>query len=113
VVDERPREPRYVANRKEVETAAAALRRKVLFIDVADESELEAAFATASRGHVGMLILNDPLFNSYRNTLVALAARHSVPTIYESRDPVTAGGLMSYGTSITLPSARRLRGPHT
>jgi putative ABC transport system substrate-binding protein len=60
-----------------------------------------------------MLILNDPLFNSYRNTLVALAARHSVPTIYESRDPVTAGGLMSYGTSITLPSARCLRGPHT
>jgi len=85
-----------------------------LFIDVADESELEAAFATASREHVGMLIpLNDPLFNSLRNTLVALAARHSLPTIYEARDPVTAGGLMSYGTSITLPSARRLRGPHT
>jgi putative tryptophan/tyrosine transport system substrate-binding protein len=98
----RPREPRYAANRQEVETAATALGRKTLFIDIADESELEVAFATASGKHVGVLIpLNDPLFNSNRNTLVALAARHSLPTIYEARDPVAAGGLMSYGTSIT------------
>jgi len=97
----RPREPRYAADRKVIESAATALGRKILFLDVADERELESAFATAKREHIGVLIpLNDPIFNSHRSALVALAARHSLPTIYESREPVADGGLMSYGTSI-------------
>jgi putative tryptophan/tyrosine transport system substrate-binding protein len=97
----RPREPRYAADRKNIESAAAVLGRKILFLDIADERELESAFATANREHVGVLIpLNDPFFNSHQSALIALAARHSLPTIYESRDPVAAGGLMSYGTSI-------------
>lgn len=97
----RPREPRYAADRKVIESAAAAVGRKILFLDIADERELESAFAIANREHVGILIpLNDPFFNSHRSALVALAARHSLPTIYESREPVTDGGLMSYGTSI-------------
>jgi putative ABC transport system substrate-binding protein len=97
----RPREPRYAADRKVIESAAAAVGRKILFLDISDERELESAFAIANREHVGILIpLNDPFFNSHRSALVALAARHSLPTIYESREPVTDGGLMSYGTSI-------------
>jgi putative ABC transport system substrate-binding protein len=97
----RPREPRYAADRKVIESAAAAVRRKILFLDIADERELESAFAIANREHVGILIpLNDPFFNSHRSALVALAGRHSLPTIYESREPVADGGLMSYGTSI-------------
>jgi putative tryptophan/tyrosine transport system substrate-binding protein len=97
----RPREPRYAADRKVIESAAAAVGRNILFLDIADERELESAFAIANREHVGILIpLNDPFFNSHRSALVALAARHSLPTIYESREPVTDGGLMSYGTSI-------------
>jgi putative tryptophan/tyrosine transport system substrate-binding protein len=97
----RPREPRYAADRKVIESAAAAVGRKILFLDIADERELESAFATATREHVAVLIpLNDPFFNSHRSALVALAARHSLPTIYESREPVADGGLMSYGTSI-------------
>ena len=98
----RPREPRYAADRKYIESAAAALGRKILFIDIAGERDFESTFATAAREHVGVLIpLNDPFFNSHRSALVALAARHSLPTIYESREPVADGGLMSYGTSIT------------
>lgn len=97
----RPREPRYAADRNVIESAAAAVGRKILFLDIADERELESAFAIANREHVGILIpLNDPFFNSHRSALVALAARHSLPTIYESREPVADGGLMSYGTSI-------------
>jgi putative tryptophan/tyrosine transport system substrate-binding protein len=97
----RPREPRYAADRKAIERAAATLGRKILFLDIADERELESAFATAKREQVGVLIpMNDAFFNNYRNALIAHAARHSLPTIYEQRDPVVDGGLMSYGASI-------------
>jgi ABC-type uncharacterized transport system substrate-binding protein len=98
----RPREPRYAANRKDMEAAAAALGRKILFLDIADERDIEPAVAAAIREHVGVLIpLNDPFFNSNRDALITSATRHALPTVYEARDYVTAGGLMSYGTSIT------------
>jgi len=98
----RPQEPRYAADRKNIETAAATLGRKIAFIDIAGESDLESAFATATRQHLGVLIpLNDPFFNGHRGALVALASRYALPTIYEARNSVSAGGLMSYGTSIT------------
>jgi putative tryptophan/tyrosine transport system substrate-binding protein len=98
----RPREPRYASQRKDIETAAATLGRKILFLDIGTERDFESAFANAAREQVGVLIpLNDPFFNGYRSALIALAARHALPTIYEARDSVTEGGLMSYGTSIT------------
>ena len=97
----RPTEPRYAADRKEVEAAGAALGRKVLFLDVAGANDLETAFATASRQHVGVLVMPaDPFFNGHRNEIVALAAHHAVPTFYELRDFVIAGGLISYGASL-------------
>jgi putative ABC transport system substrate-binding protein len=97
----RPSEPRYAADRKEVDTAATALGRKVLFLEVASANDLGVAFAAATRQRVGVLVMHaDPFFNSHRNELVALAAHHAVPTFYELRDFVTAGGLISYGTSI-------------
>jgi len=97
----RPREPRYAAHRKAIESAAASLGRKILFLDIADEREFESALTTAKHEHVGVLIpMNDPFFNSNRVALVTLVARYSLPTIYESREPVADGGLMSYGTSI-------------
>jgi putative ABC transport system substrate-binding protein len=107
----RPKEPRYAADRTEIEAAAAVLGRKLLFFDVADERDLDAAFAAARRQHIGALIMhNDPYFNSHRNELIASAARHAVPTVYELREFVTPGGLISYGTSIT--SAYRQAGAY-
>ena len=98
----RPSEPRYAADRKEIETAAASLGRTLSFFDVSAAHDLDAAFAAAGRQHIGVLIVHaDPFFNGHRNELIALAARHSVPTVYELREFVTAGGLISYGTSIT------------
>jgi ABC-type uncharacterized transport system substrate-binding protein len=97
----RPSEPGYEADRKEVEAAGAALGRRVLFLEVAGVNDLDAAFATSARENIGVLVMHaDPLFNSHRDKIVALAARHAVPTFHELHDFVTAGGLISYGASL-------------
>jgi putative ABC transport system substrate-binding protein len=65
------------------------------------EHDLDRAFATlAELPAKALLVAADPFFNTRREKLIALAARHSVPAIYEFRDYPTAGGLMSYGISL-------------
>jgi putative ABC transport system substrate-binding protein len=65
------------------------------------ESEIDAAFATGVQ-HAGALVLGgDPFFGNRREQLVALAARYAVPAIYEWREFAAAGGLISYGSSLT------------
>jgi len=97
----RANSPTYATNKAEIETAGTTIGQKLLFLDVASERDFETAFATATPQQVGMLLVhNDPFFNSQRDVLVALAARHAVPAIYELREFVAAGGLISYGTSI-------------
>ena len=97
----RPRNPTYATDRREIEAGAATLGRKLLILDIASERDFEPAFASAARERVGALLVHtDPYYNSHRDALVALAARHAVPTVYEVREYVTAGGLISYGTSI-------------
>jgi putative ABC transport system substrate-binding protein len=65
------------------------------------EGEIEAAFGALGQLRVGALFVADPLFNSRREELVALAARHAIPTMYEWREFAAAGGLISYGTRLT------------
>jgi putative ABC transport system substrate-binding protein len=66
------------------------------------ESETDPAFATLAQTHADALIQpSDALFNSRLNQLVALAARHAVPAIYDWREYPAAGGLISYGPSLT------------
>jgi len=64
------------------------------------EGEIDAAFAALVQ-HVDALLVGDPLFNSRREQIVALAARYRVPAIYIWREYVAAGGLISYGAIFT------------
>jgi putative ABC transport system substrate-binding protein len=66
------------------------------------ESEIDIAFAILVQQHAGALVIGaDPFFYSRREQLVALAARHAAPAIYFQREFAAAGGLISYGPSVT------------
>jgi putative ABC transport system substrate-binding protein len=71
-------------------------------ISASSESEIDAAFATAMLQRAGTVIVSaDPLFLSRRTQIVAQAAHYAIPTIYFDRAFVAAGGLISYGNSIS------------
>ena len=66
------------------------------------ERDIGIAFATVTASGAGALLVgSDPFFNSERDQVVALAARYAIPAIYEGREFAAAGGLASYGTSLT------------
>lgn len=97
-----PNTPNTEADRREVQAAAQAVGQQLLFLDVSSERDIETAFATLVQRGAGALQAGGGAFlNSHRERIVALAARHAVPAIYPLREFVAAGGLMSYGPSIT------------
>jgi len=86
----------------EAQKAAAALGQRMMIVTAGNEGEIDAAFATMAEARVdAFLISGDALFIGQRDRVIALAARHALPAIYELRQFVAAGGLMSYGPSIT------------
>ena len=85
---------------REVQEAARAKGVLLQILKASSESEIDAAFASLSQAGA-FLVGNDPFFASRREQLVALAARHAVPAIYEWREFAAIGGLISYGTSLT------------
>jgi putative ABC transport system substrate-binding protein len=87
---------------RDVEEAARALGQKLVVLDGGTDEKIEAAFAALAPQHVSALLVgSDPFFDTRRESLVALALQHRVPAIYQFREYAVAGGLMSYGTSIT------------
>ena len=80
-------------------------------LEASNDSDFETAFASLAPLQAGALVVGaDPFFNARRSQIVALAARHSMPTIYEWREFVDAGGLISYGPS--LPGVYRQIGTY-
>ena len=95
---------------KEVQAAARTIGQEVLILNTSNERDFDAAFATGVQRAGALLVAGSPFFTSRRGQLVALAARHNVPAIYEWREFPAAGGLISYGTS--LPDAYRQVGTY-
>jgi len=95
--------------RMEVEPAARHLGLKLHAVSVAAEHDIDAAFASFADHRVdGVLVGTSPRLFSWHARIIALAARASLPAIYDARQFVADGGLMSYGTSLT--DAYRLAG---
>jgi putative ABC transport system substrate-binding protein len=91
-----------VAERTDVQAAAQAVGQQLVILGVSADRDIETAFATFVQRGAGALLAGSGAFmNSNRELLVALAARHALPTSYAVREPVAAGGLMSYSASIT------------
>jgi putative ABC transport system substrate-binding protein len=96
-----PNNPRIERIIQAVQEAARARGVQLGIVKAGTEGEFEPAFASLVQLHAGALLVgNDPLFFSRRDQLVALAARNIVPAMYEWREFVAAGGLISYGTSL-------------
>jgi putative tryptophan/tyrosine transport system substrate-binding protein len=85
-----------------VQSAARALDRKLVILDVGSETDIDAAFVSVAQQRIGGLLVNTGVFLQTRlHQLVTLANHYKIPTVYGRREYTAAGGLMSYGTSFT------------
>jgi putative tryptophan/tyrosine transport system substrate-binding protein len=97
-----PTTPTAEVEAQEAGSAARTLGIDVRILNASTEQEIDAAFASLTRLRVGALIVaGEPYFDSQRDRLVALSLREAIPAGFAWREYVAAGGLMSYGTSLT------------
>jgi putative ABC transport system substrate-binding protein len=97
---------------QDVEAAARALGRKIEIVMIATVADIDGALARLRAMNADALsVATGPLGYNRRAELIAAAERHAIPAIYETRETVLAGGLMSYGTSI--PAVYRQIGVYT
>jgi putative ABC transport system substrate-binding protein len=96
-----PGSPNAETDIREIQAAARLLGHQVLVLDTRSETDIDAAFATLfQRQAGGLIVTSDPLFFDRHTQIIALAARHAVPTIYPVREMAVDGGLISYGTNL-------------
>jgi putative ABC transport system substrate-binding protein len=113
-----PNNPIFELTTRDVLAAASVIGLKVQILKAGTDREIEAAFVSLLQARIGALLVgNDVFFNNRIEQLIALAARHAIAVMYTSPEFVVAGGLMSYGASLTeeyrqvgLYSGRILKG---
>jgi putative ABC transport system substrate-binding protein len=99
---ENPNNPSSELRARDVQAAAPALGLQVQILKASSDREIDAAFVSLVQSRIGALFVeNDAFFFSRIEQLVALAARHAIPAMYSFREFAPAGGLMSYGPSVT------------
>jgi putative ABC transport system substrate-binding protein len=89
------------ATLKDLETAGRLMGLRITSLHASTRDEINAAFATLERDGTAIFVAPDAFFTSRRVQLALLAMLHGMPTIHSIRPFVEAGGLMSYGTSLT------------
>jgi len=96
-----PRRPDTDFQLRELEGAAQRVGRQLVVLRASTEQDVDRVFGGLARHRVGALVVGaDPFFTFRRAQILGLAARHAVPAIYQWRDFVIDGGLMSYGPSL-------------
>jgi putative tryptophan/tyrosine transport system substrate-binding protein len=104
-----PTNPAAETQSKEVQSAARTLGLQIVVLNASSERDFDTVFATLAQLRGGGLVIpGDSVFGRRSEQLAALALRHAVPAISQSREFTAAGGLMSYGPSV--PDAYRLAG---
>ncbi len=107
-----PRNPNAESEAKNAQAAAQQLGRELRVLKASNEGEIDAAFASiAQQPGSAVMIATDPYFFARRSQLAELAARYGLPAIHFHRAYATAGGLMSYGSTIT--EEYRIAGQYT
>jgi len=97
-----PNHPSSEIEMSAAQTAARSLGKEMPVLSASNERAIDTAFATMTQQQAGALVVaSDPFFYSRRGELASLAARHRIPAIYYLPGIVRAGGLMSYGNSLT------------
>lgn len=96
-----PNYPPHVQDAIEVQAAAQSIGRRLLVLRVDTLEAIDLAFATLIEQRAGALLVGgDPFLVGRSRQIVALATRHAIPAIYDFRESVLAGGLMSYGANL-------------
>ena len=91
-----------LADTTEMQAAARILGLQLLVFNASTNREIDAVFATLAQQSIGALVMStDPFFASRSEQLAALVVRHALPTVSAHREFTVAGGLFSYGTSIS------------
>jgi putative ABC transport system substrate-binding protein len=107
-----PGSPNVPFDVPEMQAAARVLERQLLIVKAGTEREIDTAFASIlQQGAAALVVQAEPFLLSRRNQLVALAARHAIPTMNFDRAFPAAGGLISYGTDFA--DAHRQAGIYT
>jgi putative tryptophan/tyrosine transport system substrate-binding protein len=97
-----PNNPFFDNQSSDLDAASRALGLKIHIESARNEQDIATAFAAFARERAGALLVGaDPYFNSQRALVIVPAAQFRLPAIYEWREFAEAGGLMSYGTSLT------------
>ena len=97
-----PKFPPAASQMHDLEQAAPKIGRKLLILQASNDAELDAAFAALLREQVvAVLVASDPYFDTRHKRIIAFAAQHRLPAIYQFRQYALDGGLISYGPSLT------------